>query len=170
MPSKQRRCAATYKSPPPLFLAALMVSRNRSSLLGSACASFTSQESWKVAIDAPQTLCGLLRCIGWDARWPSPTSPCCITCRMGRRVSLSGKNCWCPRHPTTTAWASQALSTAASLFRCTRDRSAWCYRGCGPRSCLTGQHWTAGCPMAGKPIGAQYCTRQYVIVLCLLEF
>ena len=45
------------------------------------------------------------------------------------------------------------------FFRCTRDRSARSYRGCGPRSCRSGRHWTAGCPLAGKPIGARCCTR-----------
>ena len=44
-------------------------------------------------------------------------------------------------------------------FGCTRDRSAWRYHGCGPRSCRTCRHWTAGCPLAGKPIRARCCTR-----------
>ena len=114
MPSKPRRCAAAYKSPPPRFLVVLLVSRSRSSLLGLAFASFTSLESWKVVVVALQTLCGLLRCTGRDARWPSPTSPCCITCRMGRHVALSGKNfLWYPRHPTTARCGSQVLNSSS---------------------------------------------------------
>ena len=47
---------------------------------------------WRAVGPARLTLYGLLRCAGWDARWPSPTSQCCITCRTARRVVLSGRN------------------------------------------------------------------------------
>ena len=60
--------AAAHKSPPPLFLVVLLVSKSRSSLLGLAFASFTSLESWKVVVNTLKTLCGLLRCTGWDAQ------------------------------------------------------------------------------------------------------
>ena len=50
-------------------------------------------------------------------------------------------------------WAQLLL-----FFGCTRDRSAWCYRGCGPRCCLSGQRWTAGCPSAERPV--RCCTRR----------
>ena len=49
-------------------------------------------------------------------------------------------------------WAQQL-----PFFGCTRGKSAWCYRGHGPQSCLTGRHWTAQCPLAGRSKGARYC-------------
>ena len=55
-----------------------------------------------------------LRCTGWDTRWSSPTSPCCITCRMGTMWLCQGRTSGgAPRHPTTAGWVSQALNSSS---------------------------------------------------------
>ena len=61
----------------------------------SVFAIFTGQVKWRVVSGGPLTWCGLLKCTSWDVRWPSPTSPCCTTCRvtMPHCEALFEKSC-----------------------------------------------------------------------------
>ena len=61
------RAGRLHKSPPYL-LTDLLDYRSKSSLQVLAFATCSSLASWKVAVDAQQNLCGLLRCFCWDAR------------------------------------------------------------------------------------------------------
>ena len=78
----------------------------------------------------PLTRCGLLKCTGWDARSPSPTSPCCTTCMvtMPHSEALLMKRCLrChPTHSYHRMWSSGV----EQLFNPPRDIPR------GPHPCI----------------------------------
>ena len=96
-------------------------------------------------------------CCLFQVRLPSPCGVRPAQWAVGNRPCAASSPAKLLREDLLARPPDEALLLLS--FGCTRGRSAWSYRERGPRSCRTGRRWTAGCPLACRPIGARCCTR-----------